>query len=449
MKKIKLTYKHITAILFSVIIFGFFISVVQYRLQALSYHIGVEPETPAVSAAAEQELDTSGLTDWSKIYPIREDPQSAAESVSEAEPPQEQSRIKTLSQKYVSTVRNVEDSIDYYTSKLLFMRMKFVELNAGFNKLIGMKLISGADNIICLADGNLTYYPYYADVSGSAENLSSLADYAQKCGSRLLYVQAPSKIDPDNNYLPGGIDDNDNIKADEFLSALKSNGVEYLDLRQSMKEQKMNFTDSFYRTDHHWKADTGFWATNQIAQKLHTSCGMPYNGSKLDIRNYDEKIYKNYMFGSIGKTVSLAYADPEDISIITPKFDTDYTVDYFDFRHLEGSFKDTMINYDVLKKIDYYNTSTYSAYFYGVTPLVSVVNNKADNDCRVLFVGDSFSSSVVPYLSTQVKYIDKIDINYYNGGLESYIEKNKPDIVVVMLYPGALQGTSNSSMRFR
>lgn len=442
MKKKKITYKHIMAILFSVLIFGYLFTIGE-RL----FRSAVLGEPLVDTVFTDYETPNDAATDWSTIYPIEEEETEPAEETTETEEKSE--THKSIKDTVEGIVKYYQTGVNYFTNQLLYLRMDFVELNAKFNKIIGNKLISGSDEVIVMADGNLTYKSYSHDMTKSAENLTEFSEFVSENGGSLLYVQAPSKVDPDNNYLPGGMTDYDNIAADDLLSSLKENGVNTLDLRDSMKQQGMNFTDSFYKTDHHWKTSTGLWATNQIARSL-SPCGIPYNEKLLDINNYNQKTYKNIMLGSLGKKVSLAYADPEDFTLITPKFETDFSVNYYNSVTREGSFTDAFIDMSVFNEIDYYNISVYSSYMYGNAPIVNIENKKADNDKRILFIGDSFDHTVVPFLATQVRYVDVIDLRYFDGGVKSLIKQTNPDAVVVMYYPTTLIGSSETStLRFR
>ena len=435
MKKLKISAKSIFAVLFGAIILFFFITIGEryVRSSILKQDInGIFKTETDYSETAQ-----SG-TDWSKVYPFKEDdssqdnevPAETVEAVNEAE---SQNPIH----KYSGLIHTFEEKVDYFANQMLYLRMNLIELNGKFSKAIGMKLVTGKDNIIFLADGNLSYYPSIVDVSQGIDNIENFSEYVKSKGGDFLYVQVPSKVDPDKNYLPAGVEDNDNITTDKVVNALGDYGIKCLDLRKSMKEQGINYTESFYRTDHHWKTGMGLWAANEISKTL-SEYGVDYKSELLSSSQYDEKVYENYMFGSLGRQVTLAYTDPEDISVYLPKFETNYKVNYYDNGIKEGTFRDSIMNMSVFEKINYYNSSTYSAYMYGVSPITSVENLLADNDTRVLFVCDSFSHCVIPYVATQVRYVDKIDLRYFNGSVETFIDETKPDIVVIMYYPGSL-----------
>lgn len=460
MKKPDITYKGVFAVLFSLVILFFFISISALAVNNLVFRNYSEEMLKAMKAETDYSETAAAGTDWSKIYPFKEDASAeikpaeepAQEEISgNAKPavkPEEKSFISGLIKAYSDRVENYKSGIDYYTSNLLVFRMNFIEINAKFNKMIGMKLITGENNVLVMADGNLTYYPLPCDLAESVNKLTSLSDFSKEKGSEFVYIQLPSKVDPENNYLPDGITDYDNIKADDMLSRLRKNGVNCLDIRKKMKEQGISYTESFYRTDHHWKTGTGFWAANEISKQL-ADFGIDYKPELLAESSYTETVYEKYMLGSLGRQVTLAYTDPEDFSVYLPDFETDFTVNYYDSGVRKGSFKDSLMNMSVFDKIDYYNVSTYASYLYGVSPIVSIENNKADNDKRILFVCDSFSHCVIPYVATQVRYIDKLDLRYFYGSVKTFIEKTDPDIVIVMYYPGTIAESTDVAMNFR
>ncbi|MCQ2470664.1 MAG: hypothetical protein MJ147_01340 [Clostridia bacterium] len=443
MKKLNLTGKKVFAILFSLFVFFYFATVCERFVRSSVLHIVI----PGALKTETAYTGDSESTDWEAVYPFKEE-DLEAEQQEKLKKKKEEPKKLTALDIYKNKADNIKSSVDYYTSKLLFLRMKFIEFNSFFNKTIGMKLFSGSDDIAALADGSLVYYTSERDISIGIKNMISLSEYVNGRGEDFLYVQVPSKIDPETNYLPAGIVDYGNETADKMLNALKKENIKYLDLRDCMKKQGMSYTESFYFTDHHWKTGVGMWAANEISKTL-ASFGVNYQPELLSKDNYTETVYEKYLLGSLGREVTLANADPEDISIYTPDFETDFTVDYYDFGKRTGDFKESLLNMSFLQKIDYYNTSPYSAYLYGVSPIVTIKNNMANNNKRVLFIADSFCHCVLPYVATQVQYVDKIDLRYFTGSVKTFIEKTNPDIVVVMYYPGSLVDGNYETMRLK
>ena len=455
MKKVKLTYKKVLAVLFSLVIFAFFISVCERFVRSA---ILGQDVTANDGASANAEKTGSKTTDWTKDFPFSQDYEnsgykfvSEGESAASAES-KAQETYASLVSSIESAVKSVEDKVDYYTTQLLALRIKFVELNTGFNKAIGMKMISGADNVIVLKNGYLVFDTERKDMTAAAENVTLFSKKMNEQGIDFLYVQEPAKLDKYDNKMPYGMNDNENANADDLVNALDKNGVNCIDLRESMQNSKMDHYSAFFKTDHHWKPETGLWATGEIIKKINSISGLGLDSSVSDISKYNIKVYEKYCLGSQGKKVSLSFADPEDISIITPKYDTDFDVTYYSSGisySKSGDFKEAFLKMSNLEKIDYYNTLVYETYLYGDHERISIDNKKATNDTKILYIVDSFSDCVIPYFASTVKHIDVIDLRYFNGSLESFISQNKPDMVVAAYNPSTVSNTPDGPYDFR
>ena len=63
-------------------------------------------------------------------------------------------------------------------------------------------------------------------------------------------------------------------------------------------------------------------------------------------------------------------------------------------------------------------------------------------------IGDSYNKCVVPYLAQTVEKIDLIDRRYFDGSIINYIEKKKPDAVLVVYTPTLIGGTNTHNATY-
>lgn len=442
MKKKKSAY--IISIAFLCIIAAFFVSVCvrAYQTQVK----GDYSNSADLSEAAESTY--TAAYDWSVEYPFSSEyefiPREAAQA---AEPETEVSEQGTVA-RYISAVKTIEDKIDYYTTKLLPGRMKFVEANALFNKTVGMKIISGTDAAIAMKNGYLTFETHKTDTTQAAQSLKWFSDTLNEKGIDLLYIQYPSKEQEGNDMLPSGITDYSNINTNALLKGLDENGVKYVDMRSLLEKKNGDWYSNFFVTDHHWKPETGFWAAGEIAEILNRDYAYGINGKIGELENYTVDVYKKCCFGSQGRVATLTYAEPEDFSLIYPKSETSFTVRYNNDDEISGSFEETFFDKTNLSDTDYYNHSAYSTYLRGNKSLTRIRNNDCQNGKRLLVIGDSYNKCVVPYLAQTVESIDMLDRRYFNGSVLDYIEKTSPDIVLVAYTPTLIGDASTHSSTF-
>ena len=158
--------------------------------------------------------------------------------------------------------------------------------------------------------------------------------------------------------------------------------------------------------------------------------GYEFDVHILDIDRYTFVLYPDWFLGSQGKKVTLEVAKPEDISLIYPKYDTriHYVIPNLGI-DAYGGFD---ITYDMsyINEVDYYGKTPYGAYDHADQPLIQIENMLIDDGPRMLIVHRSYANCEIPFLAMAVKYIDAIDLRYFNGSLRSYVEATNPDIVI-------------------
>lgn len=381
--------------------------------------------------------DKSDLFDWSEKYPF---------DISEKFTYSEKKETVKEENSFFKNVNLFKDNVDYYATNLLFGRMKFVEANALFNKFVGNKIIVANDSVTVMKNGYLTFLNEEKDVSYAAQSLEWFSKKMSEKNIDFMYIQYPSKESVNDNQLPNGVSDNNNKNITKLLEKLNRSNVNVIDFRSLLTMKSGNYYENFFKTDHHWKPETGVWASGEIIKLLNENFSYSFDAEIGNIKHYNSDVYEKFCLGSQGRIATLSYAEPEDISVIYPKSETDYTVTYNEKTVRNGTFKQALINESIFDSIDYYGVSTYSAYLFGNNAVVNIKNNKISNGKRIVFVTDSFGNTVAPYLSQVYEFTDVIDMRIFNGSLLSYIEQKKPDTVIVGVSPSNFtQDNSHSS----
>ena len=280
------------------------------------------------------------------------------------------------------------------------------------------------------------------DLNKYADNVVELSRYVKKHGKNFLYVQLPYKVQGEEEY-PAGVPEYGNQNADEILKILSSNSVHKMDVRDIMKDKNMKSTDSFFRTDQHWKPETALWAAGEISKKLsQVDSKWKDHPEYRNLNNYRKEHYSDLFLGAIGKKIGSAYAGMDDFDMLIPKFDNQFrycmpkekkTVER------TGSFKTAFIVPENLEK-DPFRVNTYAAYCGGDHPKECVTNEKVKNNRHILLIRDSFSCALMPYLSLYTKNVTTLDLRHYKTeSLYDYI-RNHPEIdtVIVAYNPSAI-----------
>lgn len=388
----------------------------------------------------DNENKASGKIDWEALYPFQ---------VSKEDKKADTSNTKTgLSNRYKEVVRSIKKKFTSAATNHLIGYKKFIELANKYEDIIQWDYASYAEynGTIKLHDGQLTSYIEQREIGDAADGMILFVDYCNRNGIDFIYVQAPYKISKTQDKKISGVLDFSNQNADALIERLRLANVDVYDLRDTIETENLNHHKLFYRTDHHWLAETGFWASRHIIGYLNQKYGYDIDLSLLSDNQFKRVLYPAWFLGSQGKKVTLAVTEPDDFSLIYPLYNTRLHFYIPDAKiDLDGDFS---IIYDMrhFEKIDYYGRNPYGAYMYGNHALSQFENHLSENKIRLLFIHDSFGNSVVPFVSLAVQHVDSIDLRHFTGSVISFVEKNKPDIIIVMYNP---QEINKESFDFR
>ena len=117
-----------------------------------------------------------------------------------------------------------------------------------------------------------------------------------------------------------------NRNMDLFLERISLEGIEYLDLRENIREQGLDSMTMFYKGDHHWNVPAALWASRETAEKLNESFGYDIDLSLYDPQRFTVQSWENAWLGEQARKVSRSYLGLDDFVSMTPNYPTSFTL---------------------------------------------------------------------------------------------------------------------------
>lgn len=358
--------------------------------------------------------------DWKKLYPFEQE---------------EEVSFQEKIEHKLNDSSKPEKRLTEWIRKNLWGYWDLVEKARLFDRYMGWNLYrqDGAE-IKMFEDGYLVHAWPQSNMEAKIVAVINFYQFCQEQNIPLLFVQAPAKIDrgleQQNQELNGYANEN----ADKLLIGLRKHGIHVLDIRNEIEKRGMNIESLFFKTDHHWKPQTALWATGLIVQTLQKISQVHLLDEKqfLSSDMYEEKVYSDNFLGSSGRTVTLARARPENISLFFPKENTDFTYVIPELGlNKRGEFSE-MYDMTQVRAGDFYNKNSYAAYGYGDKAYIHIENHKQTSNKKILLIKDSFGDAIGPFLAMNTTYLDIIDLRAFNGSLQSFIKENKPDVIIIL-----------------
>lgn len=402
--------------------------------EAVLFDVNNLNDAVAPAAGEDEAVHTPGHVeiDWVSLYPFSDGIPRAKLTADSA----------SSDNNMPSFIRAIKKRAEVYTTYFLIWYSEMTELAQEYIKLLHWDYVSLSEynGVVEMGDGYLATLTAKKDVDQSVAAMISLKGFCDDHGVNFLYVAAPNKVCEIDDKDLSGVLDFSNQNTNELLAALDENNIDYLDLRECLHTEGYKHHELFFFTDHHWKPESGLWASGKIAELLNAEYGYHYDLSLLDQKNFETKVYEEWFLGSQGKKVTLMRASPEDISLLYPKYPTDFHYEIMSESIDENGDFSVFYDMNAINEKDYYTKGPYSAYTYGDHSLEQITNNSIRDDSSLLIVHNSFANCVVPFLALGIKHLSSVDLRHFDGSLERFIQDEKPDTVIVMYDTGKVQG---------
>jgi len=347
----------------------------------------------------------------------------------------------------VKTAINVVKKSDNISTDKLLYHDTLIDINSIKNNLTNTRFVQKSGNTVkCESDMLAMINQERFDqnnLQSVANRISELQKKSESVGADFIYLAVPEK----GYYqtFPSNIRDYSKVNFDDYLDCLKENHVPVLSYVDEFTKRSMDKEDIYYYTDTHWKTHVGLLAAQLACGSINQRYGIAFDQRKLDINNYNQKLYPDWFLGALGKKVGtyFTWKGADDFNLITPKFKTSLIEEKpYEDSVRKGGFEDTILYGEQIYEKDYYHHDPYSGYC-GGNHRLQIFKNQLDNNGKTaLFIRDSFSHVVTPYFALQFKELHVVDtrgkeIELYDEKVDwyKYIEELKPDVVIV-LYKG-------------
>lgn len=312
-------------------------------------------------------------------------------------------------------------------------KTNYLDLNGLFSLMLDKKELNERYR---LNNGYLTdTISIFSERTSAINNLTNLKEYLEMYDIPFAYVQTPHTIPTDGDpMIPFGYETHINGNSDRLLAGLQENNVNYLDLREKVVADGLDNYDLFFATDHHWNFEGAFWAHQHVAEFIDNQLGQNFSTPEyFDINNFNINTIEKSFLGRDGERTGIFYGGLDDITIITPKSETNYKVEITGRNwNRSGNFEEVFLEYSYseLKELKPYSSNNYCVYLdSNYNGYYKIENKLATNDAKIFIIKDSYSKPLSAFLSLHYAEIHM----YQQGSQEELLEKLheiQPDIVL-------------------
>lgn len=328
---------------------------------------------------------------------------------------------------FLITVWAGRDSLTEWKEIGGYWQQKLIDLNGFMARKLNIRGQYSDIGMYVMDDSYVVMAYPETSTDYEVDQMIRLKEFLDERGINLLYVNEPVKYLDDSLFAEKfGVESFSNRNADLFLKRIREAGISAVDLREELAEDGMNIYDMFYRTDHHWTTESGFWAAREMAQGLNEYCGYEIDLSLYDENNFTFQSWEDCWLGEQGKKIAKTYVGLEDFTLIKPKFATDLSI-FEDGAYKKGSFDDLVD--ESLHVTEGVDPSRVLSWYYSYN-LKKTRNEQVDHG-KVLVLLDSYGHVTMPYLSLAVGELDFRILRNAKYNLSKIIGKGNYDTVII------------------
>ncbi|MGN1432984.1 MAG: DHHW family protein [Ruminococcus sp.] len=293
-------------------------------------------------------------------------------------------------------------------------RSFWVGLNAYYSLDTGN---NGANGVYNCGNGYLINKPVSTD-NKLEKNVDAIVKFKNTINVPVTVMFAPSTGYVADDVLPAVHDKyNDDTYFEQISSTLSTNGISFVDLRQTFKDAYASGNQLYYKTDHHWTTLGAYTAYEKLCEQINIT---PAPKERFEIKTYGG------FYGTTYSTSGFWFTQSDSIEVWDNPENTDKNIKV---KISEGTNTDeygSMYFYDHLEEDD-----KYPVFIDGNHALTEITNSNAESG-TILLVKDSFSHSLAPFLAENYSKIILVDMRYYKMSVSQIVEQEKPEQVVFL-----------------
>ncbi len=324
---------------------------------------------------------------------------------------------RCLQQLPVPTVKRVlsgefMSEFETYVTDQFVGRDGWIAMKSSTERLLGKRENNGV--YFCTDDTLITRFDP-PDPGKLAGNLGYVQQFAEKAPGQVYFSLIPTQACIWADRLPAGAP---NASQPDVLTQAQAAvpGASWCDLHAPLAAHADE--DIFYRTDHHWTSLGAYYGYAALCEAM----GL----TPVPLSGYQKTTVTEDFYGTVFSSSGVRWVRPDAIDTYVPDTGVEVVSITYDNRGQQVEEPRALYEASYLEVKDKY------AMFLGGQQPLGIVRTPNTDAPKLLLVRDSYSDSLVPFLTAHFSEIHLIDLRYYKLSAVDYMAKHGIDTAVVL-----------------
>lgn len=255
------------------------------------------------------------------------------------------------------------------------------------------------------------------DAKRLENNIKYVSQFAEKAGVPVSFGLIPTQAYVWADKLPQGAPNYDQRQVYSNVTNSLAGNVTLADsLWSTLSAHKDE--PIFYRTDHHWTSLGAYYGYAALGQAL--------GYEPLPLETYTKTTVSTEFYGTVFSSSGVRWVKPDEMDIYVPEEGITVTSHTYDSKGNPVEEPRQLYDESYLAKKDKYSM------FLGGQQSLGVVKTGNTDKPKLLLIRDSYSDSLVPFLTPHFSEIHLMDFRYCKLSPAQYIQDNGIDRALVL-----------------
>ena len=299
-----------------------------------------------------------------------------------------------------------------YTTDQFIGRDAWVDLKARTERALGKK----ENNDVYFADNDTLITRFDQPAADRVtENLNYVNKFVENVDIPVVFSLIPTQACIWADRLPEGAP---NASQTDLMTQAQGavTGATWADVYTPLMEHKDE--DIFYRTDHHWTSLGAYYGYTGLASAL--------GYTPVPLTDYTPTVRSTEFYGTVFSSSGVRWVKPDTITTYVP--DDGITV----VSHTYDNSGNPVEEQRALYVESFLSVKDKYSMFLGGNQSLGVVTTPNTDKPKLLIIRDSYTDSLVPFLTPHFSEIHLIDLRYYKLSIQEYIQQNEIDQALVL-----------------
>lgn len=293
---------------------------------------------------------------------------------------------------------------EQYIDDQFVFRDRWIDMKSNMERLLGKVENNG---IVLGKDNYLFDKQLFVNEERILTHVEALREFSRNVEQSINFMLIPSSFEIHREKLPHRLQ---LVNQNKWIQKIYQEApeLETIDIVPALLERRDEYI--YFRTDHHWTTLGAYYAYREMSKQIDFTPVKRETHQGHQVEGFFGTFHTRARFSKVEADTITYYEFPGVVYYI----------------HDKGTRHDNLYDLSMFEERDKYRAFLHGNFGHSTTI------NPAIEDGKLLIIKDSFSNSLIPFLTQHFHKIDIIDLRFFRGSISDFANEGNFDHIAVI-----------------